>query len=116
MYHKSGQHLGEMEGNEYIFSRKSVERIGVDNLDAMNFGGGSADGFFANGGSVPNVTGLSSTSGGGGSPSIDMEMFANMVSTQMREAIIRTPVINNAVETANVAASVVNTETELSFG
>lgn len=116
MYHKSGQHLGEMEGNEYIFSRKSVERIGVENLDAMNFGGGTADGFFANGGSVPNVTGLSSSSGGGGSPSIDMEMFANMVSTQMREAIIRTPVINNAVETANVAASVVNTETELSFG
>lgn len=56
--HGSGQHLGEMEGNEYIVSAKRTREIGVGNLNAMNFGSSApiSTGHFAHGGQVSTST------------------------------------------------------------
>ena len=117
MYHKSGEHLGEMEGNEYIISAKRTREIGVSNLDAMNFGGEapSTQGFFANGGSVPNVR-TSQAAQQQTDRQQNLEQLAAVVSMEMQSAIIRTPVVNNASDTFQVAAEVQNQESELSFG
>jgi hypothetical protein len=36
MWHRNGAHLGEMEGGEFIFSRKAVSHYGVPALERMN--------------------------------------------------------------------------------
>ena len=117
MYHKSGQHLGEMEGNEYIVSAKRVKEIGRENLDAINFGGvtPTVSGYFANGGQVPNVSGIGSTN------IQQQQMFSmaelgDLISLKMEETVLRTKVINNAVDTFGVAQNVKNTENSLKFG
>ena len=117
MYHKSGQHLGEMEGNEYIVSAKRVKEIGRENLDAINFGGvtPTVSGYFANGGQVPNVSGIGSTN------IQQQQMFSmaelgDLISRKMEETVLRTKVINNAVDTFGVAQNVKNTENSLKFG
>lgn len=46
----TGAHLGEFEGDEYIFSAKRTREIGVGTLDAINFGGMTPK--FQDGGSV----------------------------------------------------------------
>lgn len=117
MFHKSGQHLGEMEGNEYIISAKRTKEIGVGNLDAMNFGGITPDvgRFFAQGGLVPNTTGIS-TATLGSSQVFDIEQLGAIMTAKMQEAILRTEIVNNASETYGVAANVINTKNSLSFG
>lgn len=117
MYHKSGQHLGEMEGNEYIVSAKRTSEIGVDNLDAMNFGGSSPNlnGYFQDGGSVPSAQSSSAVSASVTNQA-NLEVFSELIAVQMQDAISRIEVTNNAVETANVANQVTNTETSLNFG
>ena len=115
MYHKSGQHIGEMEGSEYIMSSATVDRIGVNNLDAMNFGGGTSNGFFQNGGSVPNVAGLSQDQQTN-TNLFDMEALATLITEQTQGVVNRLEVVNNATDTAQVAASVINTESDLTFG
>lgn len=117
MLHKSGTHIGEMEGNEYIISAQRTREIGVDKLDALNFNGvsPSINGFFASGGQVPTFN-SSSSSANALSSQFNMEKLSEMISTQMQDAIVRTPVINNATDTFSVAAEVINTENELSFG
>ena len=117
MYHKSGQHLGEMEGNEYIISAKRVREIGKNNLDAINFGGvnPSVSGYFANGGQVPNVSGISSTTSQIQN-NFSMEDLSNLISAKMQETVLRTKVVNNAVDTFQTAQNVKNTESSLKFG
>lgn len=117
MFHKSGQHLGEMEGNEYIISAKRTKEIGVGNLDAINFGGITPDvgRFFAQGGLVPNTTGIS-TATLGSSQVFDIEQLGAIMTAKMQEAILRTEIVNNASETYGVAANVINTKNSLSFG
>ena len=117
MYHKSGAHLGEMEGNEYIISAKRTREIGVDKLDAMNFGGNNTamTGFFQNGGRVPNVGG-SSRAADAENRQANLEQLAVIVANEMQQTIIRTPVVNNAVDTFSTAAQVQNQESDLSFG
>ena len=115
MYHKTGQHLGEMEGNEYIISAKRTREIGLANLDAMNFGKGTQNGFFASGGSVP-TSNLSTAARKSASQQDSNEQLAELLTANMQQAIISTPVINNSVDTFDVARNVINTEQELSFG
>lgn len=117
MYHKSGQHLGEMEGNEYIISSKKVNELGKDYLDSLNFGTTSTatKGYFANGGSVPTVSSFSRTLTEAGN-SFDMNQLAEIISKTTEQTILRTEIINNATETAGVANEVINTENGLSFG
>lgn len=117
MYHKSGQHLGEMEGNEYIISSKKVSELGKDYLDSLNFGTTSTatKGYFANGGSVPTVSSFSRTLTEAGN-SFDMNQLAEIITKTTEQTILRTEIINNATETAGVANEVINTENGLSFG
>ena len=117
MFHKTGQHLGEMEGNEYIVSAKRVREIGKDNLDAINFGGvnPAVSGYFANGGQVPNVQGIS-TMTSQLSSSAFMEDLSDLISEKMAETVLRTKVVNNAVDTFQTAQNVKNTENSLKFG
>lgn len=117
MYHKSGQHLGEMEGNEYIVSAKRVREIGKEKLDAINFGGvnPSVSGYFANGGQVPNIQGISSTTSQIQN-SFSMEDLSNLISEKMAETVLRTKVVNNAVDTFQTAQNVKNIENSLKFG
>ena len=55
-----GQAGFEAEGGEYIMSRNTVDRVGVDTLNAMNFGNyvPSVGTFFADGGQVPLPSGV----------------------------------------------------------
>ena len=117
MWHKGGQHLGEMEGNEYIISAKRVEEIGKDNLDAINFGGisPSANGFFANGGSVPTFT-STSTATSQGVNGLSADAIGMVIAQEMEKAILNINVTNNAVETFDTALNVQNTKQQLSFG
>jgi hypothetical protein len=117
MFHKTGQHLGEMEGLEYIFSKKRVEEIGVDKLDAMNFGGvnPSVSGYFANGGQVPNVQGMSTITSQLSNGAF-MEDLSDLISRNMSETVLRTKVVNNAVDTFQTAQTVKNTQNSLKFG
>lgn len=117
MFHKSGQHIGEMEGEEYIFSKKRVKEIGVSNLDAMNFGGVTPDvgRYFADGGLVPNTNGMSTSTNGVGQL-FNMEEMAALMTMKMQETILRTEIVNNATDTYGVAANVINTKNSLSFG
>jgi len=115
MYQKGGQHLGEMEGNEYIISAKRTKELGIDALNALNFGAGSMNGFFADGGSVPSSTTVSSSRGGGAN-GLDIESLGTLITEKMAEMVLSIPVTNNATETFDVARNVVNTESELKFG
>lgn len=115
MYQKGGQHLGEMEGNEYIISAQRTKEIGINNLDSLNFGKGSMNGFFADGGSVPSSSSISSARNNGAN-GMDMESLGTLISQKMIETVVNIPVVNNATETFDVARNVVNTESELKFG
>lgn len=117
MFHKNGQHLGEMEGEEYIFSKKRVKEIGVDKLDAMNFGGvsPSVNGFFENGGQIPSINSVSSQQNNNNSQ-FNIDSLGMMIAQQMQSAILETKVVNTATDTYSTAAKVINTQNELSFG
>jgi len=117
MYHKSGAHLGEMEGNEYIFSAKKVDELGKDYLDSLNFGTSSTatNGYFANGGSVPTVSSFNSTLTEA-SRGFDMTRLASIIAETTEKTILRTEIINNATETNGIANNVINTQSGLAFG
>lgn len=117
MYHTSGAHLGEMEGSEYIISAKRTREIGVSALDAMNFGSSSpaTNGFFQAGGAVPNVT-SSRLAQETQDRQANMEDLAALVTQNTEQTILNTRIENVATETADVAAEVIQTETELNFG
>lgn len=117
MYHKSGQHLGEMEGNEYIVSAKRTREIGVENLDAMNFGGASPElnGYHQMGGQVASA-GTSQAARSVLSAQNDTQALGGVISEQMQNAIMQIEVKNNAVETFDTALEVENQSTELNFG
>lgn len=113
MYHKSGAHMGEMEGEEYVINKDAVRRIGVDNLDALNFGSGSRNGFFQDGGVVPTIT----PSGGSAQQQImNMEVLAQLIRDTATEEVSKIQVVNTATDTIDTAKEVINTESDLSFG
>ena len=97
-----GQGGYEMEGGEYIMSRKTVNKVGVDFLDRMNFDGASNSPslMFANGGQVPNVA-----RGG-----INQAELADMIGEAVAMRISEIPVINVATETAQISRGILNAE------
>lgn len=112
MYQTSGEHLGEMEGNEYIISAKRTQEIGVSKLDAMNFGNESPNlsNYFARGGSVASAGATQKSS------QLSMELLGMVIADQMQGAIAQIKVSNDATETLSVALEVENQKVDLNFG
>ena len=99
----AGQAGFEAEGGEYIFSRKTVNRLGVDFLDSLNFGSSrqAPSMMFANGGGVPNVS---------RSSSINEDRLAEKIGMQVAMQMTEIPVVNVATETAQISRGILNAE------
>jgi TP901 family phage tail tape measure protein len=98
----AGQAGFEAEGGEYIFSRKTVNRLGVDFLDSLNFGSSrqAPSMMFANGGSVP----MTAQQG------LNQAELADMIGEAVAMRISEIPVVNVATETAQISRGILNAE------
>jgi len=96
----------EAEGGEYMFSRKTVDRLGTGLLDAINFGGASPR-LFADGG-VVSASSVSQNAFGG------MEM-AEMIGGIIAQTVTEIPVVNVATDTFNASRSVQSAQDMASF-
>jgi TP901 family phage tail tape measure protein len=102
----SGQAGFEAEGGEYIFSRRTVDRLGTGLLDAINFGGASPR-LFADGG-VVSASSVSQNAFGG------MEM-AEMIGSIIAQTVTEIPVVNVATDTLNTGRAVQSAQDMASF-
>lgn len=96
----------EAEGGEYIFSRKTVDRLGTGLLDAINFGGATPR-MFADGG-VVSASSVSQNAFGG------MEM-AEMIGSIIAQTVTEIPVVNVATDTLNTGRAVQSAQDMASF-
>lgn len=96
----------EAEGGEYIFSRRTVDRLGTGLLDAINFGGASPR-LFADGG-VVSASSVSQNAFGG------MEM-AEMIGSIIAQTVTEIPVVNVATDTLNTGRAVQSAQDMASF-
>lgn len=96
----------EAEGGEYIFSRRTVDRLGTGLLDAINFGGASPR-LFADGGVVSASSVSQSVFGG-------MEM-AEMIGSIIAQTVTEIPVVNVATDTLNTGRAVQSAQDMASF-
>jgi len=102
-----GQGGFEMEGGEYIMSRKAVNKVGVDFLDRINFDGKAPDNsyMFANGGVVPRVQ----------NNAINQAELADMIGEAIAMRISQIPVINVATDTSSISRKVFNAQSMATF-
>lgn len=102
-----GQGGFEMEGGEYIMSRKAVNKVGVDFLDRINFDGKAPDNsyMFANGGVVPRVQ----------NNAINQAELADMIGEAIAMRISQIPVVNVATDTSSISRKVFNAQSMATF-
>jgi len=102
-----GQGGFEMEGGEYIMSRKAVNKVGVDFLDRINFDGKAPDNsyMFANGGVVPRVQ----------NNAINQAELADMIGEAIAMRISQIPVVNVATDTSSISRKVFNAQAMATF-
>jgi TP901 family phage tail tape measure protein len=110
----AGQAGFEAEGGEYIFSRKTVNRLGVDFLDSLNFGQRNfADGGFVAGKDFARIQAESRYAFTGQMAGVQIAELARVTEekfTELSSIVANIRVTNVATDTAEVSSNVLNAQ------
>ena len=110
----AGQAGFEAEGGEYIFSRKTVNRLGVDFLDSLNFGQRQfANGGFVAGKDFARIQAESRYAFTGQMAGVQIAELARVTEekfTELSSIVANIRVTNVATDTAEVSSNVLNAQ------